>query len=414
MRAYVTCLLLMSFTSLSAQLNALKKVKDAVKKEESSAAKPDKPSSPAAEKVSTKPESVKPSPSRTSRDADMTKVKDNSQKSKGPAGQKQQVADMSTSSLSPSIAWYSLLSDGCLNYNATNGYFNPDGFYAFFLPEKDTEGQPMQYGKYQSSIAPYIKMSVRDKKKNEIKGTFYYLAEPEVLPAYKLKLSDRNTPEYPYSINLFEGEYDLEFYVSDNHFYTFPIKIEKQTNSDPYNPVKQMYWMRGEWEEWARIGFNGSNEFQLGMYLPDRNIKVESQSRWDEDTQYPYMTKLYKNGKLFGLWDLADGKTQIKGNATANNGKWYRNETIFYAWPPKDKADNNSYITYVLEKDAMTDGSYTIETEVYRPTGVEKAKYAFEIKGGVIQSHDRTNRDKVMDKKTLVEQGPNLWYLKKM
>ena len=95
-------------------------------------------------------------------------------------------------------------------------------------------------------------LDVIDKQNGEKKVTFYYRAELEILPAYKMKIDDRGTdPMYPAYTNLFEGSYDLKFYINDNHFYTFPINIEKISNKDPYSPVKQLYIMRGEWEDWG-------------------------------------------------------------------------------------------------------------------------------------------------------------------
>lgn len=84
-------------------------------------------------------------------------------------------------------------------------------------------------------------MDVIDRKSGEKKVTFYYKAESEVLPAFKIKFYDKGTnPMYPLFVSLFEGSDDLNFYINDNLFYTFPISIDKINNKDPYPPVKQL------------------------------------------------------------------------------------------------------------------------------------------------------------------------------
>lgn len=324
-----------------------------------------------------------------------------------------QTPDMASAVLSPSIAWYSLLENGCYDYYATTGYFRPNGFYVFFLPERDTKGQPMNYSDF--SAGPYLRMDVVQKPANAVKATFYFYAQPEVLPAYKMQLCEKaNNPKYPSSTTLTEGEYSFDFYVGEHKITSFPVWVEKQMSANPYSPVKHMYWMRGAWENWARLGFNTSGEFQFSFYLPQRNIKVENQAKWDDFTRYPYKARLFRNGALVGQHDLeGDGQTSIAGVATAENGRWYRNENTFWLWPPREKLDAASYNRIPFQRADLTDGDYAIETEIEKPDGTEKARYVFRVRGGEIISHPDTDRTQHADPLTLVEQGPDFKYIPK-
>jgi hypothetical protein len=306
-----------------------------------------------------------------------------------------------------------LLDNGCYGYNASTGYFRPDGFFVFFLPERDTKGQPMNYTNF--SAGPYIRMEVVDKTNNTVKATFHYYAQPDVLPAYKMRLCEKaNDPNYPSYITLTEGEYRFDFYVGPHKITSFPVRIEKQLSANPYSPVKQMYWMRGAWENWARIWFNDYGEFQFSFYLPERNIKVENQAKWDDFTRYPSNVRLLRNGALVGQYDLeGDGQTPIPVAATSENGRWYRNEYIFWAWPPRERLDASSFNRISFKREDLKDGDYVIEIEVIKPSGTERAAYPFKVRGGEIVSHPDTDRAQHPDPLTLVEQGPNFKYIPK-
>lgn len=385
--------------------NLMKKVKDATKKE--------------TEVVNPKEENTNREGNKSgsidkSRERNIPK-QETTDKTAKPAS-KIQLADMSSAILSPAVAWYSLLDQNHLYYDATSGYFRPHGFHVFFLPEKDINGQPMNYNTYDSYYPPAMHLDVIDKLSGEKKVTFYYRAEPDILPAFKMNIDDRGTdPLYPPFINLFEGSYELRFFINDNHFYTFPIKIEKMSNKDPYSPVKQLYIMRGEWEDWGRVEFNSDGDFIFSHYLPEKDIKVTNQSRWDETVHYPFTAKLLRNGKVIGNYNAQNPqRTLEKGSVFAENGRWVRNQNAFYAFPPVNRRinDNHSH-DYIYTKD-MTDGNYIIETEIFKPTGVIKNKYEFTIKDGKILPSIRADRAQNSDKYTLIEQGPNFHYVKKI
>ncbi len=396
--------------------NLAKKVKDATKKEtEAPKTKDDK--APTKVLVDEKTEKVAPVETKkptNSRERNIPQPSTADKNAKSAA--KLQVADMSSSVLSPAVAWYSLLDQDHMYYDAVSGYFRPHGFHVFFLPEKDVNGQPMDYHPFDPHNPPPMHMDVIDKKNGEKKGTFYYKAESEVLPAFKMKIDDRGTnPMYPPFISLFEGSYDLKFYINDNLFYTFPISIDKISNKDPYSPVKQLYIMRGEWEEWGRVEFNSDGDFVFSHYMPEKDVKVTNQSRWNETVHYPFTAQLLRNGKVIGNYSAQNEKRTLeKGSVFAENGRWVRNQNAFYAYPPVNRRinDNHSH-DYIYTKD-MIDGNYTIEAEIFKPSGIVKSKYAFTFKDGKVIPSSRADRSQNSDKLTLIEQGPNFFYVKKI
>lgn len=326
--------------------------------------------------------------------------------------EKAQVPDMSSALQFPSVAFEDLISDQSLYFNPITGYFRPTKFHFYFLPEKDMEGKPMNYNNFTKAFLPYLRLDVVNKSSGQVIGKFYYRAEPYILPSYETTLyEDALNPETPTSVTLTEGSYSLDFFIGDNKIASQPFKVEKENNPDPYAPARQMYWMRGEWEQYGRITFNSYDDFMFGHYIPDRNIKIKSQSKWDEYTDYPFTAKLYRNTTMVGVYDVFDFKIS-KGNVTADNGKWRLNENVFYKYPFAKTPGTNS--NAFLKKEHMSDGDYTIETEIFRPSGTIKNKYKFTIKSGQIISDPRADRSKHKDPLTFMEQGVGLWYLPKM
>ncbi len=397
--------------------NLVKKAKEATKKE----AEPTKPQS-APEPTKTVPvPSEKPTANETRNSPSNERTRDRNippptTKDKNAKPESTiQIADMSSAVLSPAIAWYSLLDQDYLYYDASSGYFRPHGLFALFLPERDIKGQAMNFNKYDSYYPPPLRLDVIDKQNGEKKGAFYFRAEPELLPAFRMKLDDRGTdPLYPSFIKLFEGSYDLKFFINENHFYTFPITIEKVSNKDPYAPLKQLYFMRGAWEDWGRVEYNSDGDFIFSHYLPERDAKITNQTKWDERMQYPYTARLMRNGKVIGNFDAQTPQmTLIKGSVFTENGRWLRNQNPFYAYPPVNRMINaNHSHDYVYTND-MTDGNYSVVTEIFKPSGVIKNKYDFTIKNGKFVPDPRSDRSQHSDPFTLLEQGPNYHYIKK-
>ena len=414
------CLVLFYIPAISQVGNIIKKVKETTKNETEATVKPkDEKVTPNVKSESDKDNSTQTNVKKSTGSEKLrerNKPQQNTTDKKTKPESTVQIADMNSSVLAPAVAWYSLLDQDHLYYDATSGYFRPHGFHVFFLPEKDIKGEPMNFNKYDSYYPPAMHLDVIDKQNGEKKVTFYYRAEPEILPAYKMKIDDRGTdPMYPAYTNLFEGSYDLKFYINDNHFYTFPINIEKISNKDPYSPVKQLYITRGEWEDWGRIEFNSDGDFIFSHYMPEKDVKVTNQSKWNETIHYPYTAKLLRNGKVIGNYDAQNPqRTLEKGSVFAENGRWVRNQNAFYAYPPVNRRinDNHSH-DYVYTKD-MTDGNYSVETEIYKPSGTIKSKYTFVIKKGKVVPVPRADRSQHDDKFTLIEQGPNYHYVKKI
>lgn len=392
-------------TSLCGQ-DLLKKAKDLSKKAdkkevETVKQEPEKKVTP--EKVvntrSTTP-NVRPAPSSSSSSSAKPK-------------EKPQVPDMTSATLSPAIAWESLMANECYQFNPVTGYFRPVNFLIYFLPEKDMEGKPMNYNNYTSDFLPYIRLEVVNKTKGKTEGKFYYRADPMRLPAYQLKLYENAlNPETPALIYLFEGEYTLDFFIGDNKITSQGFRIEKQVNADPYSPVKQMYWMRGDWEHWGSISFNTDGDLKFSHYIPERRIKIENQSKWDATYNYESQTKMYRNGTLVGFYYIQNDKI-ARGTVTGENGKWHLNSYSLYRWPVDHGSGSGSADRLEFQRKHLKDGDYTIELEIFKPEGTVKEKYKFSVKGGVVISDPRADRSKHTDPLTLVEQGFDQWFLRK-
>jgi hypothetical protein len=392
-------------TSLYGQTDLLRKAKDLSKKTD----KKEVDAKPEPEKKATPEKAV----NVRSTTPNVRPMQSSSSSASAGSKEKPQVPDMTSATLSPAIGWESLLSNECYQYNPVTGYFRPVAFLIYFLPEKDMEGKPMNYNNFTSAFLPYIRLEVVNKTKGKTEGKFYYRAEPMKLPSYQLKLYENAlNPETPAYINLFEGEYSLDFFIGENKITAHAFRIEKQTNADPYSPVKQMYWMRGDWEQWASISFNSDDDLMFSHYVPERNIKIKNQSNWDERYDYESQTKLYRNGTLVGFYNVQQNK-MVRGNVIFYNGKWHLNANMFYRWPIDNDNEGGYHNRLDFQRKHLKDGDYVIELEIFKPSGTVKEKYKFSVKGGAVISDPRADRSKHTDPLTLVEQGVDKWFLRK-
>ena len=115
--------------------NLVKKAKEATKKE----AEPTKPQSTPEPTKTVPVPSEKPAVNETRNSPSNERTRDRNipaptTKDKNAKPESTiQIADMSSAVLSPAIAWYSLLDQDYLYYDASSGYFRPHGLFALFL-----------------------------------------------------------------------------------------------------------------------------------------------------------------------------------------------------------------------------------------------------------------------------------------
>jgi hypothetical protein len=318
--------------------------------------------------------------------------------------------DFSTSNLSPAIAWFDLLDEELFRFDITKGEIRLNGLHVSFLPTKSKDGKDINYrpslstSKGYENMRPPIRADIVDAVAGELKGQQFFKAEDYIPPFKKLVLVDQFGGDYfPFFANVKEGNYEFRFFVGKSHFYTFPFKVEKKINPDAYATVKDFYFLHGPWEDWGRIQFDESDgQMTASIYLTEQKTDIKNHTSWDEFKQLNMVAKITRNGALVATFGVNPNTT----HPTTLNGKWTRFQFLTY------KAGTNEY----FKKADLKDGNYVMETNVKDPKTGKSAlsKYSFTVKGGVILPHPKTDRNQNKDPLTVLEQGKEFYYIKKM
>lgn len=311
--------------------------------------------------------------------------------------------DFSKQPFMPSVLWPSLLDNQHWTFLNATGRLRIDNILMGFLPQTMKDGTPINYRNVRKD-GMMVWMDVVDTRTGTAVGRAYYHAEVHEMPFYRLECRDTYAPD----IMLVEGSYELRFFVGGTHVSTFPFSVVKDVTSDPYSPVPHLYFLQGAWQDWAWIEYNSSDYLNFVFQAQDRHLKVKNQSRTDVSAFYDYMVTLYRGNKVIGVYNV-EGSTIDKqdwGTYSVDNGIWAPISTAFFrhsSLPSMKGIPDRQYVT----KDDLADGAYRIVL-THRDQKTKKQwsdTYTFTISGGVIQQHPATDRSKVSDVRTLVEQG---------
>ena len=400
---------------LSAQININAKAKDILndKKEKPAVEKParsdqQKPT-PAAEKpmpAESEPRSV---PVRSN---ERSKEPGQANRAKSGADDKYKPSevdlDFASEPFPPAIAWASLLSGGSWYFNITTGEMKLDNIQVSFLPKKAKDGTPVRYESY-SNKTPLLRMEVWDTKANVLKNTMHYEAKQGTLPFYDMKVLEGY--DYKPYVALTEGSYELRFWAGIKHFYTFPFRVEKQSNPDPYAPVHDFYFLKGPWQDWGRVEFGPDGHFIFNYYLTHETTTIVNQAQWDAKREYKFLVKLYRDGKIVAAHSLQNsGSGFEEGDIQTHNGKWERSDCTFHKYPVARPGNRDFFM-----KSDMKDGNYTVELWLKSLDGKETThKYGFTVKDGAIVPPAQADRAQNPDPLQFLEQGPGRFYVKKI
>jgi hypothetical protein len=406
----LSCLLCTIAIGLSAQIGIPSKAKDVLKDKKPATEKPnEKPAK--TEKAETAPSEA---PAPPTQQTTPEKPKEQSRSGSMPQRAKPSGSDRlkpSTVELdfdaepfAPAVAWESLLSEECWYFNCTNGEMKLNNISVSFLPKKTKDGAAVKYEGY-ANPTPLLRMEVVDTKTNTIKGTMRYGASVEVAPFYNMELLEGY--DHTTHVNLTEGTYELRFWAGTRHFYTFPFEVEKKNNPDPYAPVHDFYFLKGPWQDWGRVEFGPDGHFMFNFYLSHQTTTVPNAARWDEKKEYKYLVKLYRDGKMVAVHSLQNSGGFSEGDLQTRNGVWKKFDGTLHQYPAKQGA-------FFMKSD-MKDGNYTVEVWLKDKEGAETThKYGFTVKNNTVVSNEKADRTQNKDPLQFLEQGPKLFYVKKL
>lgn len=320
--------------------------------------------------------------------------------------------DFSTANFPPAVAWFDLLDTDLFRFNITNGEIRLNGIHVSFLPTKTKDGKDINYrpslssSKGYENLQPPMRADIVDAATGALKGQKFFKVEDYIPPFKKMVLVEEFGGDYfPFFANVKEGSYEIRFFLGKSHFYTFPFQVEKKTNPDAYAPVKDLYFLKGVWEDWARIQFDErSGEVSPSIYLTERNLDIKSPTNWDDTVPMKGLVKISRNGTLVATY----GQTTNSGDFNPENGEWTRCQFLTF------KAGSNDRETF--KKADLKDGNYVMDVNIKNPKNGKTviAKYGFTVKGGAILPHPKADRNQNKDPLSVVEQGKEFYYFKKI
>jgi hypothetical protein len=324
--------------------------------------------------------------------------------------------DLSSQPALPTVAWYSLLDRECLMFDIAKGELRLSNIEVAFLPKKTKTGADVDYEKYLdpqgvNPPSPPLRVDVVEASTGAFKGQQYFTAQPYITPFHTMKAMSSYLNFFPIQTTLKEGSYELRFFAGTSHFYTFPFRVEKQTNPDPYSPVKDFYFLRGPWEEWGHMEVDNTGEVKFSFYSTERTTTIKSQSSWDDVKTIQVQTRLFRNSKQIAVYGINNDTTEpVWTDRVDRNGTWTKHTIQLFTYP------GNPQNRKLLQKEALTDGSYLVDVRVKDPaTGkVSTQKYPFVVRGGAFVPAAKADRAQHTDPLTFLEQGTSCRYVKRV
>jgi hypothetical protein len=187
------------------------------------------------------------------------------------------------------------------------------------------------------------------------------------------------------------GQYTLDFYVENDHFYHFPFGISKLKPANAFDGG-DFYFIDGDWEKWGYLYYFEAN--------PDKNLT------WKIWLRHKATERRGIDAKI-DVTIYRGGKPIAKSRPSTHRLKpWW----IRYAFELIEPMKGTSGGRYFKASDVVNkDGAYTLKMVI---NGKPYGTWSFSVKGGKLNYTGRTVRGKA-DRLTFIEGGKDAWWYKK-
>ncbi|MEM0992908.1 MAG: hypothetical protein AAGI49_07710, partial [Bacteroidota bacterium] len=297
---------------------------------------------------------------------------ENSIQKLGGATKKSKVAlDFESQPFLPSLALERLMDQMRLSLD---GKFFITNLEIYFLPTKTAKGDEPSYQVYRPSDV-LVWIDVVDSAGNTI-GTLGYEVNPLMTPKSTMQRVT-NTGGFDNDIQLAAGDYNLKLFVGGKHCQTIPFSVLKKNNSDVYAAMKELYFLKGPWDNYAYLNWvenvaHRTHDLVFQYFLTSETTKVQDMATAEAQENCIVQIKLKKDGRIIGASPLtASTNTISKGEQPAVRGTWQKRGGYISKYPAFKGSTRSPYIT--LEED-LPDGTYEIELWIKQATGKEETK----------------------------------------
>lgn len=192
-------------------------------------------------------------------------------------------------------------------------------------------------------------------------------------------------------IKLDQGDYIIEFYATDELFYTYPFSVTKKAGDNPFEGGDS-YYLEGDWEKWGYFLYSNADK--------ERNLVWKIWLRTKEGNNKDVDIEI-------AVKNDASGKTicTSRPNTTRKlKPDWIRFQ-FDMVFPPDYQGRDYFKAKHLLE----TDGNYTMTMKI---DGNEYGKWKFAVKDGKFAPKGRTVRGEA-DPLTFIEGGLDAFWFEK-
>ncbi len=190
------------------------------------------------------------------------------------------------------------------------------------------------------------------------------------------------------------GDYVVDFYLPDEHVYSFPFSVAVIGGDDPFAEGK-CYVSSGDWRDWGYLYYreaDADQNLQWKAWLrndacKEQDIKVRVEIKRDEDGELVCTNRVNTTYSVQPKW------TRLEFDMVFPEGKEVPHGTYFKA-------------KHLLAKDGAHTLTMTIDDKPY-------GTWKFTIKDGKLQYAGRTLRAEA-DPLTFIEGGRDAWWYERV
>ncbi|MEL7362779.1 MAG: hypothetical protein AAFN13_11960 [Bacteroidota bacterium] len=263
-----------------------------------------------------------------------------------------------------------------------DGRFALTDFTAVFVPTQDANGAAVDYYDQQRMHVKLVKGGA------EVWDRYYSGSSvhngPSMDFSFNRTLSGNKQPEANYEpgVNdmLTAGSYQLDFYLDDRLFWTFPFEVVSMGSSDPYSTRGASLFLRGLWDDVGYVSFN-SREIDASPQVYFSFYKQALRADLERRTEFEYVAVIKRSGQTVAAHDIdrtcqrVDDPLGAYTQADHSTGPY----TASFYLLPQDCVGSPK----VLRMEHLIDGAYTLELMLTGPNVDDEVRtYSFEIAGG--------------------------------
>jgi hypothetical protein len=244
------------------------------------------------------------------------------------------------------------------------GKFSLANFKIMFLPEKDVEGNVIQFIGDKKQERIHVELT----HKGEVLMDRYYSAREDDYFGYyasPIHLAHKNVnPDFTgYNAMLTGGEYTLKFFLDDRLMHVHDFEVVAHENDDAYARDGTLYQLEGAWSDYVGIGYAHFVERAGHSKDPEQPINAFYYTR------NPHIYGSDRTNLTIKLTVEHEGKPFAMQNENATGSRQWESKEIVFG----EADEQTSKIRY----QHMKDGDYALRIEEVETGKIVTAEFSW-------------------------------------